>query len=112
MPPEMGIALVNSPNTAPIGSRKTAPTKKAMMAAIGPPPKIIQSPTRRTQPVPMMAPKPMVKKFQSVRFSSFHLCQAQLCQSVTYTYLHEITIAPPVGRSTDMRLWTNQIHAF
>ena len=38
---------------------------KAIMAATGPPPMTIQSPTIRTQPVPMMAPKPMVKKFQS-----------------------------------------------
>ena len=40
---------------------------KAIMAAMGPPPVTIQSPTCSTQPVPMMAPKPMVKKFHSDR---------------------------------------------
>ena len=65
MPPEIGIAAVSSPNTAPIGSRNTAPIIKAIIAATGPPPMIIQSPTIKTQPVPIIAPKPIVKKFQS-----------------------------------------------
>ena len=61
------MAAVSSPKTAPIGSRNTAPMAKAIMAATGPPPMTIQSPTRSTHPVPMMAPNPMVKKFQLVR---------------------------------------------
>lgn len=65
MPPEMGIAAVSSPKTAPTGTRKIAPKRNAIIAGTGPPPTTIQSPTCRTQPVPMMAPKPMVKKFQS-----------------------------------------------
>ena len=65
MPPEMGMAAVSSPKTAPTGTRKIAPKRNAIIAGTGPPPTTIQSPTCRTQPVPMMAPKPMVKKFQS-----------------------------------------------
>ena len=65
MPPEMGIAAVSSPKTAPTGTRKIAPKRNAIIAGTGPPPTTIQSPTCKTQPVPMMAPKPMVKKFQS-----------------------------------------------
>ncbi len=65
MPPEMGIAAVSSPKTAPTGTRKIAPKRNAIIAGTGPPPTTIQSPTCRTQPVPMMAPKPMVKNFQS-----------------------------------------------
>ena len=61
IPPDIGIAAVSSPNTAPIGSRNNAPMKNAIIAAIGPPPIIIQSPTKSTQPVPMIAPKPIVK---------------------------------------------------
>ena len=61
----MGIAAVSSPKTAPTGTRKIAPKRNAIIAGTGPPPTTIQSPTCRTQPVPMMAPKPMVKKFQS-----------------------------------------------
>ena len=61
MPPDIGIAQVSSPNTAPIGSRKTAPSTKAIIASTGPPPRIIQSPTSSTHPVPMIAPNPMVK---------------------------------------------------
>ena len=67
MPPEIGMAAVSSPKTAPIGNRNTAPMAKAIMAATAPPPMTIQSPTRSTHPVPMMAPNPMVKKFQLVR---------------------------------------------
>ena len=61
------MAAVSSPNTAPMGTRNNAPMPKAIMAAMGPPPVTIQSPTCSTQPVPMMAPKPMVKKFHSDR---------------------------------------------
>ena len=71
MPPEIGMAAVSSPKHMPMGTRNRAPIAKAIMAGIGPPPSIIQSPTRRTQPVPMMAPKPMVKKLKSV--SSFFI---------------------------------------
>ena len=63
IPPEMGMAAVSSPNTAPMGTRKMAPRRNAIIAGTGPPPTTIQSPTCSTQPVPMMAPKPMVKKF-------------------------------------------------
>ncbi len=42
-----------------------APKRNAIIAGTGPPPTTIQSPTCRTHPVPMMAPKPMVKKFHS-----------------------------------------------
>ena len=69
MPPEMGIAAVSSPKHMPMGTRNTAPMANAIMAGTGPPPSTIQSPTSSTQPVPMMAPKPMVKKLKSV--SSF-----------------------------------------
>ena len=62
-PPEIGIAAVSSPNTAPIGSKNRAPIANAIIAATGPPPRTIQSPTKRTQPVPMIAPNPIVKKF-------------------------------------------------
>ena len=41
------------------------------MAGTGPPPSTIQSPTSSTHPVPMIAPKPMVKKLNSV--SSFFI---------------------------------------
>ncbi len=71
MPPEMGIAAVSSPKHMPMGTRKNAPMAKAIIAGIGPPPSTIQSPTSKTQPVPMMAPNPMVKKLKSV--SSFFI---------------------------------------
>ena len=71
IPPEMGMAAVSSPKHMPMGTRKTAPRAKAIMAGTGPPPRTIQSPTSRTQPVPMIAPKPMVKKLKSV--SSFFM---------------------------------------
>ena len=59
------MAAVSSPNTAPMGTKAMAPKRNAIIAGTGPPPTTIQSPTCRTQPVPMMAPKPMVKKFHS-----------------------------------------------
>ena len=65
MPPDMGIAAVSSPKTIPIGTKNSAPIANAIIAGYGPPPRIIQSPTKRTHPVPIIAPNPMVKKLKS-----------------------------------------------
>ena len=61
IPPEIGMAEVSSPNTAAIGKSVSAPSKKANMAASGPPPTMTQSPTIKIQPVPTIAPKPILK---------------------------------------------------
>ena len=44
------------------------------MAGMGPPLMMIHSPTKKIQPVPMIAPNPIVKKFQSVNVFDIFFC--------------------------------------
>ena len=91
-PPSIGRALVSSPNTAQIGSKSSAHSKNASMAGMGPPLMMIHSPTKKIQPVPMIAPNPIVKKFQSVNVFDIFFCLTESTDIKKSPYINFQTI--------------------